>query len=137
MTIIEYSYKTIEKCHCLLLVNCLKEDKMKTSSYISQNRNLNNTNPGLVQHAMIASAGLLLTSSHLILSDPASYWYFPVTGMLFFMFLLAGFKALKAWPAKISSQTDDLEDLDYISPLIITKFGKKNIANNKLFKTIT
>ena len=129
---------TEEECFCLLLVNCLKEDKMKTSNFISKFGQSTSHGFDIVLQCLTACFSILLTLSPLVFQNPINYWYLPIIGIMLFTLFLTGinvwssFRKMKKYPDTLNEDTDFF---DHLSPVIFTQFAKQNVSNNKLFNT--
>ena len=111
---------------------------MKSSNFISYIGQLFNANLSIFLLALTANIAFLFALSPLFISDPAVYWYSPLTGIFLFTFLLSGIHALKMCLRKVDrqhSESYDTKELEYVRPIIVTKFGKQNTANRQFFNT--
>ena len=112
---------------------------MKPNNFISRINQSIDTHIEYILQILITSIALLFASSPLFLSNPQNNWYLPPIGVLLFTYALCGIHRLKHWLLKITNhytKNNSTEEYDYIRPIMITNFGKQNIENNRLFKTI-
>ena len=87
---------------------------------------------------LVANIAFLFALSPLVISDPAGYWYLPLTGILLFAFSLSGIHVLKLYlpmVARRCSEPNDMKESDYVKPIMITKFGEQNMANRQYLNT--
>lgn len=111
---------------------------MKSSNFNSHIGQLFNANLDIILQIFTASVGFLFALSPLIMGNPASHWYLPLIGIFLFTYSLTGIHVLKPWLSTLNSQhseTIDTKELDYVRPVMVTKFGEQNMANKQFFKT--
>ena len=101
---------------------------MKTSNYISQFTHSIKVNFDVVWQTVMAGIALLLGLSPLFLSDPVSYWYVPIVGILLFTHSLTGVTMWRNLLFKMTSNEN--KNLHSGQPVVRSMFAKQNAAND-------
>ena len=110
---------------------------MKSSNFYFLFGHLFSANLESMVKTLLSGIAFLFAISPLILTNPVTYWYLPMTGVFIFLFLLIRNQTLDSCSLRLFNyllKDNYSDDLDSIKPVFITEFGKQNIANSQYLR---